>query len=116
MPTDVEPVTVRPVEDGLRRQAVLQMTTPTPSDALYRGYRALFDIGIRIVHTRLRLSGSDTVQTLYLAELNGVTLDQLRTAEALAVLNCACGRRGRDAYVPSIHAWRPRCMGANDAV
>jgi len=80
-------MSVRPLGTGDDRDFVVEMTSPIARNMLYRAYRALYAIGVQVLHTRLRMRGVDAVQTLHLAEVGDARLDQSRIFEVLAVLN-----------------------------
>ena len=68
----------------------MEMTSPIARNVLYRAYGALRAIGVQVLHTRLRMTGDDAVETLHLAEFGDASLNQSRVSEVLAVLNDVC--------------------------
>ena len=90
MGTKARPLSVRPLGAGRDRDFVVEMTSPIARNVLYRAYRALYAIGVQVLHTRLRMRGVDAVQTLHLAEVGDASLNQGRVFEVLAVLNAMC--------------------------
>ena len=96
MRTQARPANVRPLSAGGAgdaRDFVVEMTSPIVRNVLYRAYGALHAIGVQVLHTRLRMRGGDAVETLHLAEVGDVSLDQSRISEVLSVLNAVCEAR-----------------------
>jgi len=73
---------------------VVKVTTPVATNALLRAHRALLAIGVQVLHTRLRSTGGEAVQTLHLAELDDTGLDSHRIRQVLATLSAACQAPG----------------------
>jgi hypothetical protein len=75
------------------KPAVLELMTPRKSNRLHAGYRALLELGMRIVRAEVRAVGSHVLQKLYLREADERALSDARLSEARAAL--------RDVHGPS---------------
>jgi len=80
-----------PVAEG--GSAVLEVMAPLKTNRLHAGYRALLELGMRIVRAEVRAVGSHVLQKLYLREADERALSDARISQARAAL--------RDVHGPS---------------
>lgn len=66
--------------------AVLEVVTPRKANRLHAGYRAMLDLGMRIVRAEVRAVGSHVLQKLYLREADERALSDDRLSAARAAL------------------------------
>lgn len=69
---------------------VVEMTVPRSENVLSKGFRALSGIGVRLVHTEVRVAPDTLVQRLHLLEPDNSSLSRRRLLAALRALATAC--------------------------
>jgi hypothetical protein len=69
---------------------VVEVRAPRADNPLSRAYRALAAIGVRLVHTEVRVAPDALVQRLHLLEPDDSPLSPRRLVMALAALAAAC--------------------------
>jgi hypothetical protein len=69
---------------------VIEMTMPRSENMLSKGFRALSGIGVRLVHTEVRVAPDSLVQRLHLLEPDDSSLSRRRLLAALRALATAC--------------------------
>jgi hypothetical protein len=69
---------------------VVEVTVPRSENVLSKGFRALSAIGVRLVHTEVRVAPDSLVQRLHLLEPDDSSLSRRRLLAALRALATAC--------------------------
>jgi len=87
----VRPRPVLPELENPGPTAVLEVVTPRKSNRLHAGYRAVVDLGMRIVRAEVRAVGSHVLQKLYLREADEGALSDDRLCAARAALRDVYG-------------------------
>lgn len=69
---------------------VVEVTVPRSENVLAKGFRALSAIGVRLVHTEIRVAPDSLTQRLHLLEPDDSSLSRGRLLAALRALATAC--------------------------
>jgi hypothetical protein len=69
---------------------VVEVTVPRSENVLAKGFRALSAIGVRLVHTEIRVTPHSLTQRLHLLEPDDSSLSRRRLLAALRALATAC--------------------------
>lgn len=81
---------VRVVEARTNGAYVVEVQGPRSNNPLVRAFRALSDIGVRMVHTEVHVAPDSVVQRLHLLEPDESPLTPPRLLLALTALAAAC--------------------------
>jgi hypothetical protein len=81
---------VRVVEARTDGAYVVEVEAPKSSNPLVRAFRALTEIGVRLVHTEVRVATDSVVQRFHLLEPDESPLSPPRLMLALTALATAC--------------------------
>lgn len=81
---------VRVVEAKTDGAYVVEVQAPRSNNPLARAFRALSEIGVRLVHTEVHVAPDTVVQRLHLLEPDESPLTHRRLLLALTVLAAAC--------------------------